>query len=540
MKKIRVSISIQISIFLILVAFIPVAVMMALKTYETQLLSMLENSNVQQGRLVAAALESYSSLQESDITEEIATLLLKNMDGKFDSRIRILDNTGRLLADSATLDSSYDVKTSIKTTESISSAEQSIIYKIFSLPIRVYRKFFRPPVSNIYDTADYYSHKTIYDGEEILAALQKKYGAITRISTGNQVSVTLYSALPIFNMQEEVSGVVLVNRSTYRILQNLYELRLDLAKIFLKSLVVVAFIALFLFLRISMPLKKLSSQTVQCADKKGRILFTNFIGNKRNDEIGELSRSFSTLIEKLNKKINFSQAFSSDISHEFKNPLTAIRSSAELLENSEISSTDRKELSNAIVEEVEQLQRLITGVRNISKIDAGDDFQEEIKNLPVNFYVSNIVGNFQKKYESVILKCNLYANEIFVSLPETYLYRICDNLIGNAVSFGKKVVVSTSLVEPVHPKESKFLVLSVEDDGPGIRDDITEKIFQRFYSERDSSENSVIQDKVHTGLGLSIVKAIVDSLEGDISVTKSENLGGALFKVIIPIRINNK
>lgn len=540
MKKIRVSISIQISIFLILVAFIPVAVMMALTTYETQLLSMLENSNVQQGRLVAAALESYSSLQKLDITEEIATLLLKNMDGKFDSRIRILDNTGRLLADSATLDSSYDVKTSIKTTESISSAEQSIIYKIFSLPIRVYRKFFRPPVSNIYDTADYYSHKTIYDGEEILAALQKKYGAITRISTGNQVSVTLYSALPIFNMQEEVSGVVLVNRSTYRILQNLYELRLDLAKIFLKSLVVVAFIALFLFLRISMPLKKLSSQTVQCADKKGRILFTNFIGSKRKDEIGELSRSFSTLIEKLNKKINFSQAFSSDISHEFKNPLTAIRSSAELLENSEISSTDRKELSNAIVEEVEQLQRLITGVRNISKIDAGDDFQEEIKNLPVNFYVSNIVENFQKKYESVTLECNLYANEIFVSLPETYLYRICDNLIGNAVSFGKKVVVSTSLVEPVHPKESKFLVLSVEDDGPGIRDDITEKIFQRFYSERDSSENSVIQDKVHTGLGLSIVKAIVDSLEGDISVTKSENLGGALFKVIIPIRINNK
>lgn len=541
MKKFRVSISIQISIFLILVAFIPVAVMMALRTYETQLLSMLENSNVQQARLVAAALESYSSLQESDITEEIATLLLKNMDGNFDSRIRILDKSGKLLADSATVDGSYKVKTSIKqTTETVSSAEQSIIYKIFSLPIRIYRKFFRPPVSDIYDTADYYSHKTIYDGEEILAALQKKYGAITRISTGNQVSVTLYSALPVFALNQEVCGVVLVNRSTYRILQNLYELRLDLAKIFLKSLVVVAFIALFLFLRISMPLKKLSRQTVQCADKKGRILFTNFIGSKRKDEIGELSRSFSTLIEKLNKKINFSQAFSSDISHEFKNPLTAIRSSAELLENSEISSTDRKELSNAIVEEVEQLQRLITGVRNISKIDAGDDFQEEIKNLPVNFYVSNIVENFQKKYESVTLECNLYANEIFVSLPETYLYRICDNLIGNAVSFGKKVVVSTSLVEPVHLKESKFLVLSVEDDGPGIRDDITEKIFQRFYSDRDSSENSVIQDKVHTGLGLSIVKAIVDSLEGDISVTKSENLGGALFKVMIPIRINNK
>ena len=60
----------------------------------------------------------------------------------------------------------------------------------------------------------------------------------------------MYSALPIFSENQEVSGVVLVNRSSYRILQNLYELRLDLAKIFLKSLIVVALITLFLFLRI--------------------------------------------------------------------------------------------------------------------------------------------------------------------------------------------------------------------------------------------------------------------------------------------------
>ncbi|MBR5866419.1 MAG: hypothetical protein IKZ04_00765 [Spirochaetaceae bacterium] len=99
MKKLRIPISIQISIFLILVAFIPVAVMMALNTYEKQLLSMLENSNVQQGRLVSAALESYSISQGNKITQEAATLLLKNMDGNFDSRIRILDNKGRVFWD---------------------------------------------------------------------------------------------------------------------------------------------------------------------------------------------------------------------------------------------------------------------------------------------------------------------------------------------------------------------------------------------------------------------------------------------------------
>lgn len=538
MKKLRIPISIQISIFLILVAFIPVAVMMALNTYEKQLLSMLENSNVQQARLVSAALESYSVLQGTEITEEAATLLLKNMDGNFDSRIRILDNKGLLLADSATLSKSQNVKPlPNKSTDISFSAEQSVIYKIFSFPIRIYRKFFRPPVSNLYETADYYSKKTIYDGEEILEALEKRYGAITRISSGNQVSVTLYSALPVFSENKEVCGVVLVNRSTYRILQNLYELRLDLAKIFLKSLIVVALIALFLFLRVSIPLKKLSRQTIQCADKKGRILFTSFIGKNRNDEIGELSRSFSSLIEKLNKKINFSQAFSSDISHEFKNPLTAIRSSAELLENPEIPSTDRKELSKAIVEEVEQLQSLLTGVRNISRIDAGQDL-EETKELPVNLYISNIVEHFQKKYDHASIKAQLSEKEILLSIPENYLYRICDNLIGNAVSFGNKILVSTAFVQSQNQKDSDIFVLIVEDNGPGIREDSTEKIFDRFYSERTENENASVQDKTHTGLGLSIVKAIVDSLEGEITVAKSSNLGGAKFKVSLPLNLN--
>lgn len=552
-KSFRISISVQISIFLVVVAFIPVAVMMALNTYETQLLTMLENSNVQQGRLVAAALESQILLQNVEVSKKNATLLLENMDGHFDSRIRVLDATGRLLADSATVQEnivtnqttlsevqdtffpaelSSDKKTLEETT---TSAEQSLVYRIFSFPIRVYRKFFRPPVSNLYDTADYYSHKNIFDGEEIQAALKGNYGATTRISSGNQVSVTLYSALPIFTSANEVAGVVLVNRSTYRILQNLYELRLDLAKIFLRSLVVVALIALFFVLRISFPLKKLSKQASECADKKGRILFTNFIGRKRIDEIGELSRSFSALIERLNKRIKFSQAFSADISHEFKNPLTAIRTSAELLANPELSTDERSELSAAITEEVEQLQTLLTGVRNISRIDAGLDLEsDETNNLPVNLYISNLVSHLQKKHEKVIIETHLSNDDILLRIPEDYLYRICDNLIENATSFGNKVKISTKIEKIAEQKEvANYFDIIVEDNGPGIRDDAKEKIFQRFYTERQ--HNDTVQEKTHTGLGLSIVKAIVDSLEGEISVAQSASLGGALFQVRIPI-----
>ena len=131
-----------------------------------------------------------------------------------------------------------------------------------------------------------------------------------------------------------------------------------------------------------------------------------------------------------------------------------------------------------------------------------------------------------------------FQKEIFLSIPENYLYRICDNLIGNAVSFGNKIFVSTNFIQAQNQKASDIFVLTVEDNGPGIRKDSAEKIFERFYSERTENKNASAQDKTHTGLGLSIVKAIVDSLEGEITVAESDFLGGAKFKISLPMNLN--
>lgn len=534
-KKLFLSISIQISIFLVIVAFLPVAIMMALKTYEKQQLSMLENSNVQQGRIIAAA------LADKEIDENQAERILKNMKDRFDSRIRILDREGNLVVDSATLmetapseNKNINNKRNEYDSSSVEkpSAERSIIYRIFSYPIRVYRKFFRPPVESLYDNADFYNEKKYYQGEEVQLALSGKYGAKTRISSGDQVSVTLYSAIPISSSfddgegtgesEESVCGVVLVSRSTYKILQNLYELRLDLAKIFLRSLIVIILIAVFLAVRVSWPMKKLSKQASDCADLKGHIIFTDFAGQKRRDEIGELSRSFTSLIERLNKRIKFSQAFSSDISHEFKNPLAAIRTSAEVLSDSQLEQSDRQSLSSAIISEVDNLQTLLNGVRSISKIDAAEDFSlQELVPIPVNEYVRAIISKMQNKYPDVnFIFESASSSDFKACIPEEYIYRIAENLIDNAASFADKVVIKTQAMS------AKGFSLCVEDNGKGISDASKEKIFDRFYSERpeSSSEN-------HTGLGLSIVKAIVDVMEGQVLVENSQSLGGAKFTV---------
>lgn len=526
MKSFKLSISLQIFVFLIIVAFIPVAIMISLKTYEKQQLTMMENSNVQQGRIIASALSAHNS---ELIDKEYAFSVLQNMDGRFDSRIRILDSDGNLLVDSSRLelDVTLPSNETYSRTESSGSLEkdktETFVYRLFSYPVRKYRKFFKPPRPS-YGNADYYTGKTLYDGEEVLSALNGKYGARTRFSSGGQVSVTLYSAIPVQN-NDMVYGVVLVSRSTYRILQNLYELRVDLGKIFLRSLIVVLLIALFLVFRIVQPLRKLSKQAGECADKKGQVFFTEFTGSKRNDEIGQLSRAFSNLIERLNKRIKFSQAFSSDISHEFKNPLTAIRSSAELLGDSSLSEEQRSQFSAAIIDEVSHLQDLLTGVRNISKIDAGNGTEETTEPLPVNQFLKNIISRINKNYLNVQIENNFSQSDLLFKINPEYLEIIASNLIDNACSFGTQVVVSAS-VENIKKGKQK-LVFTVEDNGPGLNESQIAKIFERFYSERSEEQKSS-----HTGLGLSLVKAVSDTLEGEVLAGNSESLGGAKFTFI--------
>lgn len=515
MKRFEISISIQIFIFLIIIAFTPVAIMISLETYEKQQLTMLENSNVQQGRLVASALETENA---SEIDAEYAVALLENMEGRFDSRIRILDADGRLIADSSS--HGAPVSGAAETEDSTDSTE-TFVYRLFSFPVRVYRKFFKPP-RPAYDNADFYTETDVYEGPEVLAALEGKYGAMTRFSTGGQVSVTLYSAIPV-QKDGAVFGVVLVSRSTYRILQNLYELRVDLGKIFLRSLIVVLVIALFLGFRIVRPLRKLSHQAGECADKKGQVLFTQFTGSGRRDEIGRLSRAFSNLIERLNQRIKFSQAFSSDISHEFKNPLTAIRSSAELLEDNTLNEQQRQEFTTAIIDEVSHLQDLLSGVRNISKIDAAVAACQEI---PADACIRNIITRIQKNYPETEIAFSSEAGETAISIPPEYLEIVASNLIDNACSFASKVLVKTAVV--TQKKDCRQFMLTVEDNGPGLSEEQIGKVFDRFYSERSEEAKAS-----HTGLGLSLVKAVTDSLDGQISVSRSDTLGGARFTLCI-------
>ncbi|MBP5794291.1 MAG: ATP-binding protein, partial [Spirochaetaceae bacterium] len=133
-----------------------------------------------------------------------------------------------------------------------------------------------------------------------------------------------------------------------------------------------------------------------------------------------------------------------------------------------------------------------------------------------------------KKYPSVNIEFSSNKDEINLPLPQDYFDRVAENLIDNAMSFGTEVSVSSVLGKD-------YFCFSVEDNGKGVSEEALSKIFERFYSERDESQNNAFS---HTGLGLSIVRAIADSLEGEICVSESEKLGGAKFCFSIPYKFN--
>ena len=208
--------------FNVLIVFLPIAGMLSLGTYEKQLLRSLERSLVQQGRVLAAALEgSGPRLREN------ARQILLHMHQRHDARLRVVDAGGVLLADSASIpaapasedasapaasagsaDGSDSAGRAPGDTPVVRTAQETFLYQVASFPIRLWRRYLRPPQPPV-ESDEFYAGARVLGGQEIKDALAGEYGAITRVSAGQQ-SLTLYSAIPVPD-KGRIAGAVLVS-----------------------------------------------------------------------------------------------------------------------------------------------------------------------------------------------------------------------------------------------------------------------------------------------------------------------------------------
>ncbi len=176
------------------------------------------------------------------------------------------------------------------------------------------------------------------------------------------------------------------------------------------------------------------------------------------------------------------------------------------------------------------LEHLLNVVRGISKIE-GAYLPKE--NIPVKNFTQNIAASVLKSYQGTSIEIQTKNLPETILIQPDYYERILSNLIENAASFAKHIRVA--LEKTASGKAQTCLVIKVSDDGPGINEDDMAKIFNRFYSNRSHSLSDSESKIGHTGLGLAIVKAICDELEGQITVGQDQELGGALFKINLPL-----
>jgi two-component system sensor histidine kinase ChvG len=244
---------------------------------------------------------------------------------------------------------------------------------------------------------------------------------------------------------------------------------------------------------------------------------------ERDDEIGDLTRALEAMTATLSARMDATEAFAADVSHEIKNPLTSIRSAVETLEMSPTAQAQAR-LLPILKHDVGRLDRLITDISNASRLDA-ELSREAPRPLDVAKLAADIAGLYAAgaKPGEPMVRFAGRAEPATVVGREGPLGQVLRNLIDNARSFSPENGVVTLSVE----RRGGEVVILVQDEGPGVPPENLESIFERFYTERPrTGERRAFGG--HSGLGLSIARQIVDNHDGAIRAENRKGADGAV------------
>jgi len=321
---------------------------------------------------------------------------------------------------------------------------------------------------------------------------------------------------------DDVIGAALASQSTFRILQDLYTVRLGILRIFIVSVIVAIILSWLVATTIVRPVRQLRLEAGAILDRRGR-LRGRFRGLRKHDEIGDLSRALERLTRRLDEHVRFIESFAADVSHEFKNPLASIRTATEML--AEVDEQEQRKRFLRMVElEIARMESLLAGVREITMIDA--QLTTEVRTrVDVRGLLERIAEGFRMR-ANVSIALNIPNVPCKVNASEDRLIQVFVNVLENAISFspaGSVVTITASCA-------ASSIVTTISDQGSGIADADLPRVFDRFFTHRPDASRPRAS---HTGLGLAIVKAIVDGYGG--SITPSNNAGGgATFEIRLP------
>jgi len=368
---------------------------------------------------------------------------------------------------------------------------------------------------------------------EVGAALQGQHASMVRVNDRGEVIVSV--AVPVQRFRA-VRGVLMLSTQGADIDDMVEAERLAIFKVFLIAAGVMVVLSMLLAGTIAGPVRRLADGAERVRRRiRTRVEIPDF--TRRRDEIGHLSGALRDMTGALYTRIEAIESFAADVSHELKNPLTSLRSAVETLPMAK-TEANRKRLLEVIEHDVRRLDRLITDISDASRLDAELQRQEA---APVDL---------AQMLDALVKAANEVPGDVAVTLRfeggppaafkvpghDSRLGQVASNLIDNARSFSP----AGGSVRLTCRKLKSEVEILVDDDGPGVRPEALEKIFERFYTDRPEDQGF----GQNSGLGLSISKQIVEAHGGRVWVEnrvapaaggEEPKVLGARFHVRLPV-----
>ncbi len=363
-----------------------------------------------------------------------------------------------------------------------------------------------------------------------LIEIAQGHDSSTRVRQAPDLTPVISAAVPIDDVRQFRFGFgayLLATTNARDVTRIVRAERLRLGLVLLAVTLVSILLSLFLARTIARPLRRLAIAAHRVRLGRAREVRVPRLPSRR-DEIGLLARALNDMTQSLRQRIDATEAFAADVTHELKNPLASLRSAVDTLERVKDPAL-QDQLLAVVRDDVCRLDRLIVDIADASRVDA-ELSRAKFEPVDLGALIETLVGAWESRGlpNDLRLAFARPRRGTAVILGEAgRLARAIDNLIDNAISFSPP----GSLVEIVATRLGEQVVVRVDDEGPGVPAAARTRIFDRFHSLRPDNEAF----GRHSGLGLAIARAIVEGHGGQIDVRDRDDAPtGARFLITIP------
>jgi len=451
------------------------------------------------------------------------------------SSIWVVDQHHRVLASAGSLKSASGVWHA-KEKQPKEDEKKSLWYQFKQhILLPLYYKILTKPSTDFIDQLYDEQHLR---GSHIVNALTGEATSQWRLTTDKKALV-LSAAYPIF-INNQVQGAVIVEETTngIRTLRNRALEKLFTAILAIMSLGALAF--LLFASRISSRIRHLSNQAELAIDKQGRIIGQMQASNS-NDEIGDLSRSFATAVNRLSEYNHYLESMSSRLSHELRTPIAVVKTSLENLSLLEEQRVQADKTNSPYIERaqtgINTLNLILTNMSEATRLEQMLTTTEKI-DFDLLQVVNGCISGYQQVYPSIKFSFNNRVNvskskKLLLHGSPEHIVQLLDKVISNGVEFSQDNKITVELTTNNNSAE-----LFISNNGILLPEQLSENLFDSMVSLRDKSLKNYSKQAVpHLGLGLYISRLICQFHHGKISAYNHHGPEGVTVQISLPTKV---